>query len=171
MNTNPTRTTLALCVLIVLAGLAGVYLSCMTSAATIDLRPAVEAARGSIPAVSVGKSFRLYRQVDFGTDEVTTGTYAEILTIPANTIIREVIQEVVTAEGETATCDMYFKDTKKVSNTNYNSSSSGVPALSLSQSSAFCVDELTTVSLCPDNELDHAVVKIWITGERLPEAD
>jgi len=169
MNSKTTRVTLLIGLLFALTLVGIAFLVSTAVATTIDLRPAVEAGRGSIPADKVGKTFRLYRRVDFGTDAVTSSDAAIIFTIPANTIVREIIYENITAEGGTAVCDVFFKDTEKGTDANFNSAA-GLKVL-MNAGSAFCVDEATTVSLQPDNNLDHAVVDIWVTGERLPETD
>ena len=141
---------------------------CTLPAATNDLRESNTTA-GAFSGRTTGGTFRMSKTVNFATDKTTSGDYDIIMTVPANSVVREVYTVVDRAEGGTATCDVYFKDTSKVSNLDLNSTA----GLTLKQtaSSAFVVTELTTVSLHLDHTVDYAICRVIIAGERLPEAD
>jgi hypothetical protein len=150
----------------------------MSSAATEDLRPAVEAKRASIPAVGVGQTFQLLRHVDFADDPagdpVTSYT---ILTIPMNTYVRAIVTKVTRAEGAADEFDIQF------SNLTAESETVKVNEVSLATINAAAItaideikttDTLVSINTGADGDgagattLTVAAVDIWILCERLP---
>ena len=145
----------------------------MSSAATVDLRPAVEAKRASIPAVGVGQTFQLLRHVDFADDPLAAYTTSyTILTIPMNTYVRGIATKVVRAEGAADELDIGFSNlTAESESVKVNE----VALVTINAAAFTAIDEIKTTDTLvfimtgTDNAtLTVGAIDIWVLCERLP---
>lgn len=136
--------------------------------AIADMRTAAEKVTPSVNNLTMGKTFRIYREVDFS-DYPTSPTYVlEIGTVPAYSLIRDSVIEIVTAEdtGGTTLCDLKYADTVAVND--FDIETTGTVA----NATLYATRGSTTISLVPVADLlDSAVVRVWVCGEVLTERD
>jgi len=146
---------------IALQGLAGNPSSSLVEA---DMRTATETANPSVSSLTMGKTFRIYKEIDFS-DYPTSNTYlVEIGTIPAYSLIRDAVFEVVTAEASSE-CSLWYATTEAVADVDVATTGTVATATLYASRAA------TVISVGPNNgdHLESAVIRVWVCGEVLTE--
>jgi len=174
-------TILAFLAIAFVVGIAGVLVLdrnpvCATN---VSLLPTNEGV--AIPARGMGETFQLYRHMDFGDedglyhDALNSATSYTILTVPMNSVIRKVVAKCTHPEGATATIAIGYSNLTAESYGTFTSltafSCNGTNNASISTLADMVVTTNTLISIDPATaDLDHAVVDIWVLGERLLDA-
>lgn len=136
--------------------------------ATIDMT-----ASPGVPILGLDKAYKLSKTIDFAKTNVAQSDVLQLFDIPAKTIIKAVVVDVLTAEGGTATGDIGDGDGSAgfLSNVNLNSVASTCSGLALTEGTPNTITGYSngkyysaadTLDLTCDHALDAAKIKVTV---------